>query len=117
RGQPCRIDYGNAAPTRVTASTGGNGAANVKWVAPGTVRPGNTIIAYTVHEAPGGTTTIAAADATSVKVKDLTNGPHWFSDEADYAGGTASGLSTPSHTVTVAGGAGARYRHAGRVDF
>jgi predicted acyl esterase len=117
RGQPCRTAYGNAAPTAVTASTGGNGAANVKWVAPGTVRPGDTIISYTVHDAPGGTTTIAAADATSVKVKNLTNGPHWFSVEADYAGGTTSGLSTPSRTITVAGGAGARYRHAGRVDF
>jgi predicted acyl esterase len=117
RGQPCRTAYGDATPTAVTATAAGNGAARVKWVAPGTVRPGNTIIAYTVHESPGGATVTAAPDAHPIKVKNLAGGPHFFSVEADYAGGTTSGLSTPSHTITVTGAADPHFRHADNVDF
>jgi hypothetical protein len=117
RGQPCRTAYGNSTPTDVKAKAVAPGDARVKWTAPGTARPGDTIISYTVHESPDGATAIAAADAHSVKVKNLSGGQHFFSVEADYAGGTTSGLSTPSHTINVADGAGARYRHAGRVDF
>ena len=117
RGQPCRTAYGNATPTSVTASAATSGAATVKWAAPGTVRPGDTIIAYTVHESPGGATVTAAPDAHASKVKNLAGGPHFFAVEADYADGTTSGLSTPSHTITVTGAAAAHFRHADRVDF
>ena len=117
RGQPCRTTYGNATPTQVSASAGGSGAATVKWVTPGTVRPGNTIIAYTVHESPDGATVTAAAAAHSIKLENLAAGAHFFSVEADYAGGTTSGLSTPSDTIRVTATVELRYRHADMVDF
>jgi predicted acyl esterase len=101
RGEPCRIAYGNAAPTSVHASAAGSGAADVTWVAPSTVRPGDTISGYTVEESPGGAEVSAASTATSANFTGLSAGPHFFSVEADYAGGGTSGVSTPSDTISV----------------
>jgi hypothetical protein len=50
-------------------------------------------------------------------VKNLAGGPHFFTVAALYAGGAKSGLSTPSHTITVTGAAEPHFRHADRVDF
>jgi hypothetical protein len=41
------------------------------------------------------------AGATAAKFVGLAAGPHSFTVEADYSGGGTSGLSTPSHTITV----------------
>jgi predicted acyl esterase len=113
RGQPCRTTFGNATPTSVDASAGGGGAAKVTWVAPGTVRPGDTISGYTVHESPGGVEVTTSAGIQSVKIKGLPAGPHFFSVEADYSGGGTSGVSTPSHTITVGAAVQRHYRYPG----
>ncbi|MDQ1466044.1 MAG: uncharacterized protein QOH10_459, partial [Actinomycetota bacterium] len=101
RGQPCRARYGNATPTGVHATAAGSGVADVTWHPPSTVRPGDTISGYTVHELPGGASMSAASGGSSVELVGLAPGPHYFSVEADYAGGGTSGLSTPSHTINV----------------
>ena len=100
RGQPCRTAYGDATPTAVSASAAG-GRAKVTWHAPSTVRAGDTISGYTVRESPDGAQVTAMAGATKARFAGLAAGPHFFTVEADYAGGGTSGLSTPSHTVGV----------------
>jgi hypothetical protein len=100
RGQPCRTSYGNATPTAVSASAAG-GRAKVTWHEPSTVRAGDTISGYTVRESPDGAQVTAMAGATKARFAGLAAGPHFFTVEAVYAGGGASGLSTPSNTVGV----------------
>ena len=113
RGQPCRPSYGNATPTGVSATAAGSGIAKVAWHQPSTVRPGDTISGYVVHETPDGTSRSVSATAHVVKLKHLTAGPHFFTVEAFYAAGGTSGLSTASDTVVVAAAA-ARTRRGAR---
>jgi hypothetical protein len=101
RGQPCRTAYGLATPTGVGATAIRTDRAKVTWQAPGTVRPGDTISGYTLHESPGGAQVAVGAGATTAKFVGLAAGPHSFTVEADYSGGGTSGLSTPSNTITV----------------
>jgi hypothetical protein len=101
RGQPCRTLFGAATPISVRAGALESGKVKVKWHAPSTVRPDDTISSYTVRERPGGEHLTAPADATSVKFSDLADGAHSFTVEANYSDGGTSGVSTPSHTVTV----------------
>ena len=100
RGQPCRTTFGAATPIDVRAAALANGKAKVRWHAPATVRPNDTISSYTVREAPGGVQLTAPADATSIRFTGLATGPHSFTVEANYSGGGTSGVSTPSHTIT-----------------
>lgn len=100
RGQPCRTTFGAATPIDVSVSRLAYGKAKVRWDAPATVRPSDTISSYTVREAPGGVQLTAPADATSIRFTGLAPGPHSFTVEANYAGGGTSGVSTPSHTIT-----------------
>ncbi len=102
RGEPCRTDYGNATPTGVSAHLRRAGTAVVKWHAPGTVRPGDTITGYTIRDVVTGTSTGAGPTATSATITGLDPGAHAFTVEADYGNSTTSGVSTPSHTVTLA---------------
>jgi predicted acyl esterase len=111
RGQPCRTAYGLATPTAVSATAIRADRAKVTWHVPRTVRPGDTISGYTLHESPGGAQVSVGAGATTAKFVGLAAGPHFFTVEADYSGGGTSGLSTPSHTVTV-GAAATMFRAA-----
>ena len=118
RGQPCRTAYGTSVPTAVKAAALGHGKAKVSWHAPTTVRPGLTISGYTVREAPGGVQITTAATATSTKILGLRAGRHSFTVEANYSGeGGASGLSTPSHTISLGAAASRRYCHAQHAAF
>lgn len=117
RGQPCRAAYGTSVPTAVKAAAVASGKAKVSWHAPSTTRPGLTISGYTVRESPGGVRIVTLATATSTRILGLAPGPHSFTVEADYAGDGGSGLSTPSHTISLAAAATRRYRHGQLVDF
>jgi hypothetical protein len=83
----------------VRASVLAPGKAKVRWHAPNTVRPDDTISGYTVRESPGGAQLTTSADATSVRFTGLAAGPHSFTVEANYSGGGTSGVSTPSRTI------------------
>ena len=115
RGQPCRTAYGASVPTAVKAVAVGHGKAKVSWRAPTTVRPGKTISGYTVREAPGGVQIVTLASATSTRILGLPAGAHSFTVEANYSGDGGSGLSTPSHTISLA--RGGRYRQGELVVF
>ena len=78
------------------------------------MRPGKTISGYIVREAPGGVQIATLASATSTRILGLRPGPHRFTVEAPYSGEGSSGLSTPSHTISLAA---PRYRHGHHVVF
>ena len=105
RGQPCRVEYGNATPISVSATNAGTAGATVTWHRPLTVRPGDRIVGYTLRELPGGATLNAARAARTAKFTHLTAGAHFFTVEANYGNGGTSGISTPSNSVTIAAAA------------
>ena len=54
----------------------------VTWQVPGTVRPGDTIDGYVVHESPGGAQVAVSAEKTTAKFSGLGAGPR----ESESAG-------------------------------
>jgi predicted acyl esterase len=99
RGQPCRAAVGSAEPTKVVARKKTRGSVMVKWSAP-IARPGDTIAAYHVTDAIGGTTLDLPASALSATFTGLTPGSHFFRVTVEYANG-ARVTGTPSATVAT----------------
>jgi len=96
RGEPCRPIVSDGAPTHVRAVAKGT-IATVSWTA-AVPRAGDTVAAYHVTDAPGGTTLTVSPATTQVNFPALHAGTHHFAVTVDFTQSSSTALATVAAT-------------------